>query len=206
MALPGFNDMVCPDPITPLYGVITSLLEYFIPYASGIACFMYVSAIADGTALPTTVLCYVNSSADVRQWPSPEMFCILVVSRIMIRRDLSLKKSDATVRAHYGMVTEIVLIPAIILLSYFISHFAVDGKVHRVPITVLYVVLPTTVRFSVLFCTIMNIVFANRHHRPPHLSPHCFLADDDLSPHNRPLFDDIFLVCYLFSSRPFYLK
>ena len=161
MALPVFNGMACPDPITPLYGVITSLLDYFIPYASGIACFIYVSAIADGTALPTTVLCSVNSSADVRQWPSPDMFHILVVSRIMIRRDLSLKKSAATVRAHYaGIETETFLIPVIILLFYIISHFAVDGKAHRVPITVLYVVLPTTVLFSVLFCTIINVVFA----------------------------------------------
>ena len=43
-----------------LYGVITScdsLLVYFI---------RYVYAIADGPALPTTVLFFVRSSADVR--------------------------------------------------------------------------------------------------------------------------------------------
>ena len=78
MAHPGhldvFHGMACPDPITPLFGVITScdsLLVYFI----------HVSAIADGTALPTTV----NSSADVRRVLDNSPDFRIAVLRILIR-------------------------------------------------------------------------------------------------------------------------
>ena len=93
----------------------------------------------------------------------------MAVSRIIIRRALSQKRSAATVVARYcGIATETIQFPVIILLvigvilvpGCKISQIVFDDKARRVPITVLYVVLPTTVLCSVQFCMINIIVFA----------------------------------------------
>ena len=79
---------------------------------------------------------------------------------------MSQKRSAATVVARYcGLVTITIHLPVmigVILVPECIirSQIVFDGKARRVPITVLYVVLPTTVLCSVQFCMINIIAFA----------------------------------------------
>ena len=64
------------------------------------------------------------------------------------------------VARYCGIVTETIHLPVILLLVCIISQIVFDGKARRVPITVLYVVLPTTVLCFVQFCMINIIAFA----------------------------------------------